>query len=52
MSTAKGKERAVSPTGNVTIIATSVVLTKDTFSRIADLDIFAGDRKKFKAYEL
>jgi hypothetical protein len=51
MSIAKGKERAVSPTGNVTAITTPVIFAKDTFPRIADSDIFTGDCKKFKIYE-
>jgi hypothetical protein len=51
MSIAKGKERVVSPIDNVTIVITSVILTKDTFPRITDPDTFAGDRKKFKIYE-
>jgi hypothetical protein len=52
MSIAKGKERAASPTDSVTAAITPVVFAKDTFSRIADPDTFAGDRKKFKIYEL
>jgi hypothetical protein len=53
MSTAKGKERVASPTGN--IITTAViftVLTKDTFPKVEILNTFFGDRKKFKTYEL
>ena len=52
MFTAKGKERVVSPTDSVTTVITPVVFVKDTFFRIADSDTFAGDRKKFKVYEL
>jgi hypothetical protein len=51
MSTAKGKERAANPISNVTIAVTSVIFTKDTFFKVTDPDIFAGDRKKFKVYE-
>jgi hypothetical protein len=51
MSIAKSKERAASPTDSVIIAATPMVLAKDTFFRVTDLDIFAGDRKKFKIYE-
>jgi hypothetical protein len=51
MSIAKGKERAASPTGSIITAITPIVFAKDTFPRIADLDTFAGDRKKFKIYE-
>jgi hypothetical protein len=52
MSTSKGKERAASPTGNITITATvSTVQAKNTYSRVKALDTFSGDRKKFKIYE-
>jgi hypothetical protein len=54
MSTSKNKERAFSLTGSITIILTTVitVFTKDTYSRITEPDIFSGDRKKFKTYEV
>jgi hypothetical protein len=52
MFTSKGKERAVSPTGNIIIIAAIfTVQAKDTYSRVKILDTFSGDRKKFKVYE-
>jgi hypothetical protein len=52
MSISKGKERAISLTGN--IIATVTVFTvlqKDIYPRVKISDTFTGDRKKFKAYE-
>jgi hypothetical protein len=53
MSTNKGKERVLSPTGSI-IITTAVftVLAKDTFLKVKISDTFSGDRKKFKAYEI
>jgi hypothetical protein len=50
---AKGKERAFSPTDSITIAVITVitVLTKDTYPRITKSDTFSGDRKKFKVYE-
>jgi hypothetical protein len=52
MFISKGKERAVSPTGNIIIIAIiSTVQAKDTYLKIKTLDTFSGDRKKFKAYK-
>jgi hypothetical protein len=53
MFTSKGKERALSLTDN--IIITTVIFTvqaKDTYPKIKVSDIFSGDRKKFKAYEV
>jgi hypothetical protein len=59
----KGKGRAFSFTGSTagqstaditvifSIITVPTVLQKNTYSRVAELDIFSGDRKKFKAYE-
>jgi hypothetical protein len=52
MFTSKGKERALSPTGST--IVTTIMFTvqaKDTYFKVKVLDIFSGDRKKFKAYE-
>jgi hypothetical protein len=52
MSTSKGKERALSLTGNIIIaIIVSLVQAKDTYPKIKASDIFIGDRKKFKTYE-
>jgi len=51
MSINKGKERAASLTGSITITVTTIVLIKDTFPRIMKSDTFSGDYKKFKAYE-
>jgi hypothetical protein len=52
MSISKGKERATNPTGNITAITViSTVQAKNTYLRIKILDIFSGDRKKFKIYE-
>jgi hypothetical protein len=52
MSTSKGKERAVSPTGNIiVIIAVSTVQAKNTYSKVKVSNTFSGDRKKFKIYE-
>jgi hypothetical protein len=51
MSINKSKERVASLIGNVAIALITVILTKDTFPRIVELDIFSGDRKKFKVYE-
>jgi hypothetical protein len=52
MFMSKGKERVFSLTGStITATVISIVLAKDTFSRVEVLDIFSGDRKKFKAYE-
>jgi hypothetical protein len=52
MFTSKGKERAASPTGSITAIATiSTVQVKDIYLRVEISDTFLGDRKKFKAYE-
>jgi hypothetical protein len=53
MFISKGKERAVSPTGNIIIIAAiSTVQAKDIYLRVKILNTFLGDRKKFKAYEI
>jgi hypothetical protein len=51
MSTSKGKERIASLTGSITITAVLTILAKDTFPKMKVLNIFSGDRKKFKAYE-
>jgi hypothetical protein len=54
MFISKGKKRAISPTGSTIIIAVTIftILIKDTFSKVKFSDIFTGDRKKFKVYEL
>jgi hypothetical protein len=53
MSIAKDKERAMSLTGSIIItVIILTVLIKDTFFRVKVSDIFFGDRKKFKVYEL
>jgi hypothetical protein len=52
MFISKGKERALSPTGNIiTAVIMSSVQAKDTYPRVEVPDTFTGDRKKFKAYE-
>jgi hypothetical protein len=53
MFISKGKERASSSTGN-TIAAAIIfpVQAKDTYFKVKVSDIFTGDRKKFKAYEI
>jgi hypothetical protein len=53
MSTSKNKERAANLTGNTIITVTvPTVLIKNIFPKIKISNIFSGDRKKFKAYEL
>ena len=53
MFTSKDKDRAVSLTGNIIITAVIfIILTKDIFPKMEFSNIFSGDRKKFKAYEL
>jgi hypothetical protein len=52
MFISKGKERAVSPTGSITVItAVFTVQAKDIYPRVKIPDTFSGDRKKFKVYE-
>jgi hypothetical protein len=52
MSINKGKERAISPTGNIIITtAISTIQAKNIYFGIKALNIFLSDRKKFKAYE-
>jgi hypothetical protein len=49
----KNKKRAVSLTGSIIVtVIISTILTKDIFPKIKVSDIFFGDRKKFKTYEL
>jgi hypothetical protein len=49
---AKSKERAASPIGNIiATIIVSTVQTKDIYLKIKPPDTFSSDRKKFKAYE-
>jgi hypothetical protein len=52
MSTSKGKKRAFSPTGSITVaIIVSSAQAKNTYPKVKAPDTFSGDRKKFKAYE-
>jgi hypothetical protein len=53
MFISKSKERAFSPTGStIAIVIMSSIQAKDTYFKIKAPDIFTGDRKKFKAYEI
>jgi hypothetical protein len=45
----KGKERATSPTGSIDTTVTTSNL-KEAYPKVAEPDLFYGDRKKFKAY--
>jgi hypothetical protein len=53
MATLKDKERVFNLTDNIitTAIIVTIVLAKNTYSRIEEPDTFSGDRKKFKVYE-
>jgi hypothetical protein len=52
MFTSKGKKRAPSPTGSITVtVIVFPVQAKNTYPKIKVSDTFIGDRKKFKAYE-
>jgi hypothetical protein len=50
---AKDKKRAFNLISNTMTAVTAIttILTKDIYPRIAELDTFLDDRKKFKAYE-
>jgi hypothetical protein len=50
MASSKDKARAPSPTGSVVTTTEAPVPTKEAYPKVAEPDLFYGDRKKFKAY--
>jgi len=49
-ASAKGKGRDTSPTGSMVTSTTEAGVTKEAYPKVAEPDLFYGDRKKFKAY--
>jgi hypothetical protein len=50
MASSKDKARALSPTGSVVTTTDTPAATKEAYPKVAEPDLFYGDRKKFKAY--
>jgi hypothetical protein len=42
-------KRAANLTGNIAVFVTKTE-KKDTYSKVAELDLFYGDKRKFKVY--